>query len=393
MTISIIPPDLHDPFLLLLAGLAIDAAFGDMPVVFAHVPHPIVLAGRAIAFFERKLNRPTRSERNRRELGIVTLIVLVAAAAALGWALHWLSRGSLAGAIVEALAIGILVAQRSLYQHVAAVAAALAQGGLAAGRAAVSHIVGREVVRLDAPGVARAAIESLAENFSDGVVAPVFWYLVLGLPGLFAYKMANTLDSMIGHRSERYRNFGWAAARFDDLSNLVPAPLSGLLLAAAALFAGEAMPGHALQIMLRDGRKHHSPNAGWPEAAMAGALGLALAGPRAYAEGEVREVVGHWRRQGRTAEVAVGIEGVDESAGGAAPGDDEDDELLPAALDLVVRSQLGSTSMLQRKLRVGFARAGRLMDLLERRGVVGPAEGAKVRAVLMTPEELDSRPQ
>ena len=140
-----------------------------------------------------------------------------------------------------------------------------------------------------APGVARAAIESLAENFSDGVVAPIFWYLLFGLPGLFAYKMANTLDSMIGHKSERHRAFGWAAARFDDLVNLVPARLGGMLLVLAALFAGDAMPGPALRIMLRDGRKHHSPNAGWPEAAMAGALGLALAGPRHYAEGTVND--------------------------------------------------------------------------------------------------------
>ena len=287
MTNSIILPDLHDPLLLLLVGLAVDAAFGDMPWVFAHVPHPVALAGRAIAAFERKLNRPNRSEQRRRERGIVTVMVLVAAAAGLGWALHRLCRDSLAGAVVEALAIGILVAQRSLFQHVAAVGAALEQGGLAAGREAVGHIVGRDPMRLDQHGVARAAIESLAENFSDGVVAPVFWYLALGLPGLFAYKMANTLDSMIGHRSARYRAFGWAAARFDDLLNLVPAPLSGLLLIGAALFAGEAMAGHALAVMLRDGRKHHSPNAGWPEAAMAGALGLALAGPRPYVEGDV----------------------------------------------------------------------------------------------------------
>jgi adenosylcobinamide-phosphate synthase len=160
---------------------------------------------------------------------------------------------------------------------------------LAAARRAVGHIVGRDPMRLDRHGVARAAIESLAENFSDGVVAPVFWYLLLGLPGLFAYKMANTLDSMLGHRSERYRAFGWAAARFDDLVNLVPAPLSGLLLCAAASFAGNARPGRALTVMLHDGRKHHSPNAGWPEAAMAGALGLALAGPRPYAEGDVQD--------------------------------------------------------------------------------------------------------
>jgi len=289
MTLSIIPPELDDRFLLLLLGLAIDVVFGDLPAVFARIPHPVVLAGRAIGFFDKKLNRPSRSERSRRERGVVTAIVLVGAAALFGWALHRLGRGSLVGAIVEALAIGILIAQRSLFEHVAAVGAALRSGGLPAGREAVRHIVGRDPARLDVHGVARAAIESLAENFSDGVVAPVFWYLVLGLPGLFAYKMANTLDSMIGHRSERYRSFGWASARFDDLLNLVPAPLAGLLLAGAAVFAGEAMPGRAVRVMLRDGRKHHSPNAGWPEAAMAGALGLALAGPRAYAEGEVRD--------------------------------------------------------------------------------------------------------
>jgi len=285
MTQSIILPDLYDRLSLLLAGLAIDAMFGDMPRLFARIPHPVALAGRAIAFFERKLNRADRSERSRRERGVVTLVVLVAAAAGLGWVLHLSLHGSLLGAVVEALAVGVLVALRSLFQHVAAVGAALAAGGLLAGRDAVSHVVGRDPMRLDRHGVARAAIESLAENFSDGVVAPVFWYLVLGLPGLFAYKMANTLDSMIGHRAPRYRSFGWASARFDDLANLVPAPLSGLLLTTAALFAGKARPAHAFATMLRDGRKHNSPNAGWPEAAMAGALGLALAGPRPYAEG------------------------------------------------------------------------------------------------------------
>jgi adenosylcobinamide-phosphate synthase len=280
---------LHDPLLLLLAALAIDAVFADMPGVFAWVPHPIVLAGRAVAWFERRLNRLQRSERRRRERGILTVVVLVGAAAGLGWLLQVLCRRSLGGAVVEALAIGILLAQRSLYDHVAAVATALEEGGLPAGRQAVAHIVGRDPVRLDEHGVARAAIESLAENFSDAVVAPALWYLVGGLPGLFAYKMANTLDSMIGHRSERYRAFGWAAARFDDLMNSVPAPLSGLLLVGAALFAGDGRAGRALAVMVRDGRKHHSPNAGWPEAAMAGALGLALAGPRHYAERTVND--------------------------------------------------------------------------------------------------------
>jgi adenosylcobinamide-phosphate synthase len=280
-------PGPYDPLLLLLAGIAIDAILGEMPLVFAIVPHPVVLAGRAITYFDRKLNRASRSERSRRERGIVTVIVLVGAAAGLGAVLHVLCGQSLIGAAVEALAIGVLIAQRSLFQHVAAVVAALQWGGLPAGREAVRHIVGRDPARLDAHGVARAAIESLAENFNDGVVAPVFWYLLFGLPGLFAYKMANTLDSMIGHRTAQYRAFGWAAARFDDLLNLVPARLSGLLLVLAALFAGDARAGPGLRIMLRDGKKHHSPNAGWPEAAIAGALGLALAGPRQYAEGLV----------------------------------------------------------------------------------------------------------
>ena len=277
-------PVAANPLLLLAAGLAIDAWFGDMPALFAHVPHPVVLAGRAVAFFDRKLNREIRSEASRRVRGILTAFVLVGGAAALGLAIARLCRNSPVGAAVEILLIAILVAQRSLFEHVAAVARALAGGSLPAGRDAVRHIVGRDPASLDAYGVARAAIESLAENFSDGVVAPAFWYLVLGLPGLFAYKMANTLDSMIGHTTSHYRAFGWAAARFDDLANLVPARLSGALIAAAAVFSRSGRPSRAVVIMLRDARKHRSPNAGWPEGAMAGALGLALAGPRRYGE-------------------------------------------------------------------------------------------------------------
>jgi len=279
----------HDLLLLLLFGLAIDALFGDLPAVFAYVPHPVVLAGRAIGFFDRKLNRASRSDRSRRERGIVTVIALVGMAAAIGVGIDWLCRGTVLGAIVEALVIGILLAQRGLYEHVAVVAFALEHGGLAAGREAVRHIVGRDPLRLSEHGVARAAIESLAENFSDGVVAPVFWYLLFGLPGLLAYKMANTLDSMIGHRTLRYRAFGWASARFDDVLNFLPARLSGTLLAIAAMFVGDGNAGRAFATMLRDAKKHHSPNAGWPEAAMAGALGLALAGPRDYAEERVED--------------------------------------------------------------------------------------------------------
>ena len=278
-----------DPLLMSVAALVIDALFGDMPAIFRHIPHPVVVAGRAIAFFDRKLNRESRSEASRRERGIITVVLLVGGAALLGLGVARICRGTLIGAAFETILIAVLVAQRSLYEHVAIVGVALQTGGLASGREAVRHIVGRDPLSLDEHGVARAAIESLAENFSDGVVAPIFWYLLLGLPGLLAYKMANTLDSMIGHRTPRYRRFGWAAARLDDVLNAAPAVASGVLLAAGAVFAKNGRPGRALAIMLRDGRKHHSPNAGWPESAMAGALGLALAGPRRYPEGLVAD--------------------------------------------------------------------------------------------------------
>jgi adenosylcobinamide-phosphate synthase len=301
-------PAAADPFLMLVAGLALDAWLGDMPALFARIPHPVVLAGRAVAFFDRRLNREIRSEASRRVRGILTATVLVGLAAGCGLAVERICRGSVVGAAVEILLIAVLVAQRSLFEHVAEVARALDWGGLAAGREAVRHIVGRDPASLDAHGVARAAIESLAENFSDGVVAPAFWYLLLGLPGLFAYKMANTLDSMIGHRTPRYHAFGWGAARLDDLLNLVPARISGLLIAAAALFAENGRPGRAVAVMLRDASKHRSPNAGWPEGAMAGALGLVLAGPRHYAEGVVVDPwVGEGTARAATSDIRRGL--------------------------------------------------------------------------------------
>jgi len=303
-----VTPAVADP-MLLAAGLALDAWLGDMPALFRRIPHPIVLAGRAVAFFDRRLNREIRSEASRRVRGIITVILLVGTAAALGLAIERLCRGSIAGAVVEILLITVLVAQRSLFEHVAEVARALGEAGVAAGRNAVRHIVGRDPMSLDVHGVARAAIESLAENFSDGVVAPVFWYLLLGLPGLFAYKMTNTLDSMIGHKTPHYRAFGWGAARLDDLANLVPARISGLLIAAAALFVRRSRPTQALTIMLRDARKHRSPNAGWPEGAMAGALDLALAGPRRYAEGMVADPwVGDGTARAGPADIARALE-------------------------------------------------------------------------------------
>jgi adenosylcobinamide-phosphate synthase len=189
-----------------------------------------------------------------------------------------------------------LLAQRSLDAHVLAVANALEQEGVEAGRRAVSMIVGRDTAALDEAGVSRAAIESLAENFSDGVVAPLFWLLVAGLPGIFGYKAINTADSMIGHKTDRYLAFGWASARVDDLVNLPASRLAALWLVLAAAALSGLSPRGAIAAMRRDANGHRSPNAGWPEAAVAGALGLRLAGPRAYDGAMVDD---HWIGDGR----------------------------------------------------------------------------------------------
>ncbi len=267
---------------ILLAALALDAVAGRPWGPFARLPHPVRLIGGAIDVLESKLNRPQRGDRERFRRGVLVVALLAAAALGLGLALHVAVRAVPLTWPLEAVAVTALLAQRSLYCHVRDVAHALSFGGLAAGRAAVARIVGRDVEGLDTAGVARAAIESCAENFSDGVVAPALWYLVLGLPGIFLYKTVNTLDSMIGHRDERFRAFGAASARLDDLMNLIPARLAGAAVVAAALVVPGADARAARHVMLRDARKHASPNAGWPESAVAGALGLALGGPRRY---------------------------------------------------------------------------------------------------------------
>jgi adenosylcobinamide-phosphate synthase len=199
--------------------------------------------------------------------------------------------------LVSAVLASSLLAQRSLHSHVVAVAEALEKGGVIAGREAVGRIVGRDTQDLDEASVSRAAVESLAESFSDGVVAPLLWMAIAGLPGVIAYKAINTADSMIGHKSAQYVDFGWAAARTDDLVNLPAARLSAVWLALGALAVPGLSPGGAVATAWRDAAKHDSPNAGWPEAAMAGALGVRLMGPRAY-DGEV---VAHvWMGDGRS---------------------------------------------------------------------------------------------
>jgi adenosylcobinamide-phosphate synthase len=266
----------------LLVALGIDAWTGDPVALYRKVPHPVVVVGKVIAWADRRFNRESDAPRRRRTSGIMLIVTLVAAALLVGWLIQALLLSLPFGWLWLAAAMSAFIAQRSLYGHVADVAQAIELSGLEGGRLAVSKIVGRDPHRLDRAGVCRAAIESLAENFSDAVVAPVFWASLLGLPGLIAYKAINTADSMIGHRSARHRDFGWAAARLDDWVNWPAARLSALLIALGALLLPGADTPQAFAIATRDARRHRSPNAGWPEAALAGALGFALNGPRAY---------------------------------------------------------------------------------------------------------------
>ena len=252
---------------MLALALVLDAIFGEPDRLWRRVAHPVESCGRVIDWLEGLLNEG----KHRRAKGAVAILVLVVVI----WLPAWLlSQGIFLG-VFEVLGAAVLLAQRSLADHVGAVAGAL-RVSLAEGRGAVARIVGRDPETLDQAGVARAAIESAAENFSDGVVAPVFWFLLGGLPGIAVYKAVNTADSMIGHRSERYREFGWAAARLDDLLNWIPARLAGGLICLVG--GGRA----AMAVMLRDAGLHKSPSAGWPEAATAASLEVALAGPRVY---------------------------------------------------------------------------------------------------------------
>lgn len=270
-----------DTLYVVVAALAFDALIGDPDWLWRRLPHPVALIGSFIGWLDRTLNHETWSPAQRKMAGAGVVVLLLTISALFGVLLATALRQLAFGNLLIALVASTLIAQRSLYQHVARVRAAFADGGLPEARRAVSMIVGRDPDQLDEAGVSRAAIESCAENFSDGVVAPVVWLALLGLPGLIAYKAINTADSMIGHLSPRYASFGWAAARLDDLVNLIPARFSGLLVAVIAPAAG-GVTATALKVMWRDATKHRSPNAGWPESAMAGALDLALAGPRRY---------------------------------------------------------------------------------------------------------------
>jgi adenosylcobinamide-phosphate synthase len=274
--------------LIMLGGLTLDALIGDPRWIWRFLPHPVVWFGAVTTLLERVLNPPYAGPRTRFAAGLMTVFVVLAMAGALGAVVAALATYP-KGWIAQLVLFAILVAQRDLFDHVRAVRKALIKGGVHAGREAVGKIVGRDTESLDHHAVARAAIETLAENFSDGVIAPSLFFLVLGPIGLCVYKAINTLDSMIGHRTARYRWFGKSAARIDDAANLVPARLSGIILCIAAILTPTANPFRAFVTMIRDAPKHRSPNSGWPEAAMAGAFDLALGGPRKYGHDLLRE--------------------------------------------------------------------------------------------------------
>ena len=291
-------------FTLVFLALLIEAVVGYPDRLVQSIGHPVMWMGRLIGFLDGTLNHDRMSSASRRTAGVLSLLIVMGVT---GMAAHVLEEGLFRvafGVFLVALCASTLLAQRSLHVHVARVATALEQGSLAAGRKAVAHIVGRDTGMLDEAGVARAAIESLAENFSDGVVAPALWLAIGGLAGGVVYKAINTADSMIGHRAPRHEAFGWAAARLDDLVNLPASRLSAFLLIAAAAMTNRAAATEAWRAVVRDARHHRSPNAGWPEAAMAGALGLALAGPRSYGGIEVADAfMGNGRRAATAADI------------------------------------------------------------------------------------------
>ncbi|QIE46931.1 cobalamin biosynthesis protein [Pseudohalocynthiibacter aestuariivivens] len=258
-------------FTCLVVALVLDAMLGEPRWLWSRVPHPAVVMGRAVSVLDQHWNTGAA----RRAKGVAAVAVLCIGAWIIGTLL-----GALGG-MISALIVAVLVAQRSLMDHVDAVATAL-RVSLGDGRRAVAQIVGRDTAPMNRADISRAAIESAAENFSDGVIAPIFWFLVAGVPGIVLYKVVNTADSMIGYRTERHRDFGWAAARLDDVLNWIPARLTALFI--AALGGGL----RSWSQITAEAQLHRSPNAGWPEAALARALGVALAGPRSY-DGALRD--------------------------------------------------------------------------------------------------------
>ena len=294
---------------LTLLALLIELMIGYPDLLLRSIGHPVTWMGDLIAWLDARLNRDGAGAEARRRAGAVAMLVLLCVVGVVAFLIEQSLLLLPLGLIAVAVVASTLLAQRSLFIHVASVADALDDDGVAAGRIAVAQIVGRDTAELDEAGVARAAIESLAENFSDGVVAPAFWMVIAGLPGAALYKAINTADSMIGHRTKRHHDFGRTAEQLDDIVNFPASRLSALLIVAASYLTKGASASGAWQATLRDGSKHASPNAGYPEAAMAGALGLALGGPRSYAGAELEGAwMGNGRREANAADIRAALE-------------------------------------------------------------------------------------
>jgi adenosylcobinamide-phosphate synthase len=266
--------------MILLIALIVDRFVGDPDWLWRRFSHPVVLFGKAIEIADKQFNHPETSELQREKLGFISIAVLLIAVVVMGLiASSLFERLGFLGTALEIAILAVFLAQKSLADHVKAVATGLRQSGLEGGRSAVSMIVGRKPETLDESGVCRAAVESLAENASDGVVAPALWYAVFGLPGLFVYKLLNTADSMIGHKTDRHRSFGRASAKLDDLASWVPARLTAMFIILSRSLSDIE---ENVVSLWRNAKLHRSPNAGWPESAMAIVLGIALGGPRIY---------------------------------------------------------------------------------------------------------------
>lgn len=278
-------------FAILAVALLADWRWGEPDFVWSRLSHPVVLFGRVIGWADQRFNHDNQPNAQRYRTGALVISGLVICSVLAGLLLNRMVDGlGMAGLLIEGLIVFMLLAHNSLVSHVKAVSDALSAGGVESGRKAVGLIVGRNPDNLDRSGICRAAIESLAENFSDGVVAPAFWYAFFGLPGILAYKMINTADSMIGYRTRRHEHFGKAAARLDDVANWVPARLAAFLIVFGAFaLRGAGSARLALSTAFRDGGLHASPNAGWPEAAMAGACNIALGGPRIYGDKQIQQ--------------------------------------------------------------------------------------------------------
>jgi adenosylcobinamide-phosphate synthase len=294
---------------LALLALLIELMIGYPDRLMQSIGHPVTWMGQLISWLDRKLNRESADAETRRRAGAAALLVLFTVVGVVAFVVEQALLLLPLGLVAVAILASTFLAQRSLFVHVASVADALEEGGVDAGRMAVAQIVGRDTAELDEAGVARAAIESLAENFSDGVVAPTIFMVIAGLPGAALYKAINTADSMIGHRTERHQDFGRTAAQLDDLVNLPASRLSALLIVAAAALSKGASASAAWNATWRDASKHASPNAGYPEAAMAGALGLALGGPRVYHGAEVDgALMGDGRREAKAEDIHAALD-------------------------------------------------------------------------------------